>query len=140
MLINLVRIVLTAALSYNISLAMLSVLIHEITGTINFFIALTLFILLCEFLQRRFLSRGNMRPGAVCVDNEGNDGNTLAGVMVEKPSWRPSALAMAVLILQPYFASNVSCQHAMRLSTALASIAPQLARFEPAATTMDGFY
>jgi len=41
-------------------------------------------------------------------------------------------LAMAVLILALYFAWNVSGQREMRLSTALASVAPRLAGFEPA--------
>jgi EpsI family protein len=139
-LINLFRIVLTAALSYYISLAVLGVLIHELTGTITFFIALTLFILLCEFLQRCFLSRGEMRPGAVSVENEGNAGNSLAGVSVEKASWRPSAFAMAVLILALYFSWNVSGQREMPLSTDLASVVPRLAGFELAATNKDGFY
>ena len=52
--INLLRIILTAALAYYVSPAVLGMLIHELTGTITFFIALLLFIALCEFFQRRF--------------------------------------------------------------------------------------
>jgi len=137
-LINLFRIVLTAALSYYISLAVLGVLIHELTGTITFFIALTLFILLCEFFQRRFLSSANVRP--VSVKDGLNDLQSLPALSVEKPSWLPSVWAIAVLMPAIYLAWNVSSQREMGLSTEFASLAPRVMGFESAATGKDGFY
>jgi EpsI family protein len=53
-LVNLLRIILTGALAYYISPAVLGSLVHAWTGTITFFIALILFIAMAEFLQRRF--------------------------------------------------------------------------------------
>ena len=137
-LINLFRIILTAALSYHVSLAVLGVLIHELTGTITFFIALALFILLCEFFQRRFLRPANVRASA--VKDRLNDLRSLPALSVEKPSWLPAALALAVLLPAVYLAWNVSVQREMRLSSDLASVAPQLAGFEENAIKKEGFY
>ena len=50
-LVNLLRIILTSALAYYVGPVALGYLVHELTGTVTFFIALGLFIGLGEFLQ-----------------------------------------------------------------------------------------
>lgn len=65
--INLVRIILTSALTYYVGPIALNYLVHELTGIITFFIALGLFIALSELLLRR---AGKFKPtNAPAVDD-----------------------------------------------------------------------
>lgn len=138
--INLLRIVLTAALSYYVSLSVLGVMIHELTGTITFFIALVLFILLCEHLQRRYAT--------VIVDPvqtapaKSMAAETALGQSspaVDK-SWLPSGLALSALIAAVYLTNNLSSQQPQRLAEELTSVAPQPAGYQAMDSLESGFY
>jgi EpsI family protein len=139
-IINLLRIILTAALSYHVSLSFLNMMIHELTGTITFFIALALFILLCEYLQRRF-------SAAIINPAKAPHASSMAQnipardlpAAAEKP-WLPSILAMVALIAAVYLANNLSSQQQMRLSMELSSVAPQPAGYQATDSAESGFY
>jgi EpsI family protein len=139
-LINLLRIVLTAALSYHVSQAALGMLIHELTGTITFFIALTLFILLCEFLQRHFFKTTTVsaeKSAVVVLSDTMKEGQKPAP---SRQSWLPMSLAMAFLIPSFYFATNVSGQRDMRLSADLKTVVAQVDGFQTDETKSAGNY
>jgi EpsI family protein len=139
--INLLRIVLTAALSYHVSKAVLNMLIHELTGTITFFIALALFILLCEFLQRRFL--GGLKASAKQpVDAAAGAADRRAVLRADqKPSsWLPLTIGLGMLLGAFYLASNVSAQLPTSPSMDLATMAPQVAGFQTNGSQGTGVY
>ena len=138
--INFLRIILTAALSYYVSLSVLNMLIHELTGMITFLIALTLFILLCEFLQRRFTTVIVDPSQAASVRSSTLNTATVQSVLAAKKSWLPSILAMVVLLAAVYLANNLSSQQQLRLSMELASVAPKAAGYQVADSLEAGFY
>lgn len=138
--INLLRIILTAALSYHVSLSVLNMLIHELTGTITFFIALTLFILLCEYLQRRFATVIVDPSQAALAKSTAQDLATSQSALAAEKSWLPSILAMVVLLAAVYLANNLSSHQQLRLSMELASVAPKAAGYQAADSLESGFY
>jgi len=139
-LINLLRIIITAALSYYVGLFVLNMLIHELTGTITFFIALALFIVLCEVMQSRFSRK------LTCSAEVKSSAIITAGVQPLSSSshhinsWLPSILAMTILIMSLYFTSNLSGQRAPRLITDLSSIGVRLAGYQKNESKGAGFY
>ncbi len=138
--INLLRIIVTAALSYYVSLSALNMLIHELTGTITFFIALVLFILLCEHLQRRFATVIVGPSRAAPSRSTAQDIAATQPALAAENSWLPSILAMVVLLAAVYLANNLSSQQQLRLTTELASVAPKAAGYRAADSLESGFY
>jgi EpsI family protein len=138
--INLLRIVLTAALSYYVSLSVLNLMIHELTGMITFFIALALFILLCEFLQRRFAVAIVDPAQAPLAKSPAQNISAPELAKAAKKSWLPSILAAAVLLAAVFLANNLSSQQQMRLATELVSAAPQPAGYQATDSLESGFY
>jgi EpsI family protein len=139
-LINLLRIIITAALSYFVSLSVLNMLIHELTGAITFFIALTLFVVLCEILQRHFPMRV---PEPVAKSERGSlaDSEKLQRSTLSAPrSWQPALLAMALFIPGVYFSANVKTQAAKSLSNDLSKVGTQLASYQLDDSKGSGFY
>jgi len=138
--INLLRIIVTAALSYYVSLSVLNMLIHELTGTITFFVALTLFIVLCEFLQRRFLVKaldsGQRRIGQ--SDTERDTGSK--SPVTIKRSWQPTLLGIALLIPAVYLTDNITSQTQKSISHELSSVGTQLAGYQIDDSMGTGFY
>ena len=138
--INLLRIVITAALSYYVSLSVLNMLIHELTGTITFFIALALFIVLCEILQRRFLiqaaNSAEPRFGAHVPNGETRP----VSPVTIKRSWPPTLLGMALLIAAVYLSVNISSQTQKSLSKELSSVGTPLVGYPVEDSIAAGFY
>jgi EpsI family protein len=139
-LINLLRIVITAALSYHVSLAVLGMLIHEMTGTITFFIALTLFILLCEFLQKRFGRKAMASSAKVIAMIPGDTMTPDLTPTQARQSWLPLGLAAALLAPTFYFANNISAQLDMRPLADLKVIAAQITGVRTGAANGSGDY
>jgi EpsI family protein len=135
-LINLFRIILTAALAYYVSPAVLGVLVHQMTGTITFFIALILFIALIEILQRRFARRiaaPSMQPSSAAeIAN--------STVPASGKSWSAVGAALAVMIAGGYFTLNVRAQADIGLAAPLDTIPLAIGRFEAAEKNTEGFY
>lgn len=136
--INLLRIVLTAALAYYITPAVLGVLVHKSTGTITFFIALFLFISLNEFLQRRYLRKvaASGAKGAGALGSRAESSRAI----VEQRSWLPTACGIAVLIPAVYFSFNLKAQADVRLPVALASVPLRLGSFQALEDKTTGTY
>lgn len=137
-IINLLRIIITAALSYFVSLSVLNMLIHELTGTITFFIALALFIALCELLQRRFL----LQPAASTTRRSGDNstGGDTDSLRPVKQSWVAALLGAALLIPTAYLSTNVTSQLENPLSKKLSSVDTQLAGYRIDVSQGVGFY
>jgi len=139
-IINLLRIILTAALSYYVSLSVLNMLIHELTGTITFFIALTLFIVLCEFLQRRFLLKA-AEPAQPSIERSAVVEETRSmSPVTSKRSWQPTLLGMALLLLAVFLSANLTAQSEKSLLNELSSIATQLLSYQVDESKGAGFY
>lgn len=138
--INLLRIVITAALSYYVSLSVLNMLIHELTGTITFFIALALFIVLCEILQRKFLVRAPDSAQPHFGENEADGETQLVLPVAIKRSWQPTLLGMALLIPTVYLSINISSQTQKSLSNELSSVGTKLVGFQVDDSLGTGFY
>ncbi|MGH7886746.1 MAG: exosortase C-terminal domain/associated protein EpsI [Candidatus Binatia bacterium] len=138
--INLLRIILTAALSYYVSLSVLNMLIHELTGTITFFIALALFILLCEMLQRRCLvSAPHSTTPRTWEFSAGGETPSAPPVNVNR-SWQPTLLGLALLIPAVYLSANVTAQTEKSLANELANVGTQLAGYQADDSKGTGFY
>ncbi len=138
--INLLRIIITAALSYYVSLSVLNMLIHELTGTITFFIALALFIALCEFLQRRFLIKAPDSAQQRFGENEADGETRLVLPVAIKRSWQPALLGMALLIPAVYLSVNTTAQTQKSLSNELSSVGTQLVGYQVDDSMGAGFY
>jgi EpsI family protein len=127
-LINLLRIILTAALAYHVSPVVLGMLIHEMTGTITFFIALLLFIALTEFLHRKLI-RSTPRTVNPIADASG-DCPAAMTTLVENKSWRPFAAGMAVLIPAVFLAFGLKAEGSIPLIQELATVRSEIAGFQ----------
>ena len=136
-IINLLRIIITAALSYYVSLSVLNMLIHELTGTITFFIALTLFIVLCEFLQRRFRLKAPDSARRGIEKSAVKDGTRS---VASGRSWQPTLLGMALLIPAVFLSTNITAQSEKFLLNELSSIATQLLSYQVDESKGAGFY
>ena len=129
-LINLLRIILTAALAYYIGPVVLGVLIHQATGTVTFFIALFLFIALSEFLQRHWPRRS--ARSAAREERVSNDatGSIAANSKVAGKSWLPVILAMAVLMPAVMLTFGMKSQGGTPLAAGLQTVPLSLAGFQ----------
>src|SRR6185436_15232816 len=133
--INLLRIVLTAALAYYVSPAVLGVLVHKMTGTITFFIALFLFIALVEILLRRFGRRQDAK-----VAPAGASGRNDPAFQASEKSWKAFGYAMVLMTLAVYFTFNIKTQADAGLLTPLDSISPRIGAFEARDEKVEGIY
>jgi len=139
-IINLLRIIITAALSYYVSLSVLNMLIHELTGTITFFIALTLFIVLCEFLQRRFRLKAPVSARRGIERSAVKDETRSVSPVASKRSWQPTLLGMVLLIPAVFLSANITAQSEKSLLNELSSVATQILRYQVDESKGAGFY
>jgi EpsI family protein len=114
-------------------------LIHELTGTITFFIALALFIVLCEFLQRRFLVKADSAQQRF-GENEADGETRLVLPVAIKRSWQPALLGMALLIAAVYLSANTNTQMDKSLSNELSRVGTQMAGYQLNESMGAGFY
>jgi EpsI family protein len=133
-LVNLLRIIITAALTHYVSLSVLNVLVHELTGTITFFIALALFIISCEVVLRRF------RPGMPEFSTEPSRTLPSAPPILRIRSWRPILVTAALLVVAVYLSVNITSQTDRSLSGELVKVGSQLPGYQIDNSKKTGFY
>jgi EpsI family protein len=99
-----------------------------------------LFILLCEFLQRRFTTVIVDPSQASPAKSTAQDTAVPQSALAAEKSWLPSILATVVLLAAVYLANNLLSQQQLRLSMELASVAPKAAGYQATDSLESGFY
>ncbi|GEM_PF-400306 len=133
-LINLLRIVLTSALAYYVGPVALGYLVHELTGIITFFIALSLFIGLGELLQRR-MPAGARAASEKPAEPQTGEGGFLQTVAARPGgrSWMALASGCAILFSAVSLSARMETSQAMPLTGNLSALPEQIGAYRSGA-------
>jgi len=106
-LVNVLRIILTSALAYYFGPAVLGALVHELTGTITFFIALFLFVVLVEVFQRMYTPAFDATARFADVHSPGVTDRVRAEKPYDRRFWVSVTLALMILVPASYVFTTI---------------------------------